>query len=268
MRAGILRSPLKAAPLREPGQSLRDVAVDLTLGRLLPSLWLVSIAWVLVLQAWVAGALGWHLTLQAATFLALGFSALCAFQFSFVSKRVHALQLGRDGERLVGEFLEQQLIPKGARIVHDVPADGFNLDHVVVAPQGVFVIETKTRTKPPYRDARVTFAEEGLLIAGYAPDRDPIRQVRSSCRWLSELLAESTGQAVQVRGAVVFPGWFIEPMTREWLNAGHPWVLEPKSLPGLLAREPPVLSDREVTMFGNHLVRYVRARQDAERKEA
>ena len=268
MPAGTIRSPLKAAPLREPGQSLRDVTIDLLMGRLLPSLWLVSIAWVLVLQAWMARVLGWHLSLQAGTLVALSLSALCAFQFYFVSNRVQALQLGRDGERLVGEFLEQQLIPQGARVVHDVPADGFNLDHVIVAPQGVFVIETKTRTKPRHRDARVTFAEDGLLIAGYAPDRDPIRQVRGCCRWLSELLAESTGQAVHVRGAVVFPGWFIEPMTRQWLNAGHPWVLEPKSLPAFLAREPPVLSEREVAMFSSHLSRYVRTCQDAERKKS
>jgi Nuclease-related domain len=115
-------------------------------------------------------------------------------------------------------------------VIHDVPADGFNLDHVVIAPQGVFVIETKTRTKPPRRDARVTFAAQSLRVAGYAPDRDPIGKVRASCRWLSELLSDSTGKAVPVRGVVVFAGWFIESMTRDWLNGGNPWVLEPKSL--------------------------------------
>jgi hypothetical protein len=259
---------LKLAPLREPGQSLRNTAIDLVFGRLLPSLWLMSVAWVLALQAWVARAFGWNLSPEAYMFVALGLSATCALQFRLISSRVERLQLGRDGEKLVGEFLEQRLIPHGARILHDVPADGFNLDHVVVAPQGVFVIETKTRTKPLYRDARVTFGEDGLLVAGHKPERDPIVQAHACSRWLSELLADSTGQSTEVRAAVVFPGWFIEPMSRAWLNAGHPWVLEPKSLPAFLLREPVVLSEREVAMFANHLTRYVRARQEVERSQS
>jgi hypothetical protein len=203
--------------------------------------------------------LGWHLTSQAWAFITLGLSTVCVFQFSYVSEQVEALQLGRDGERVVGQFLEQQLIPKGARVIHDVPADGFNLDHVVV-------IETKTRSKPRHRDARVTISEEGLSVAGYAPDRDPIKQVRTSCRWISNFLSESTGEAIQARGIVVFPGWFIDPMTRDWLNGGNPWVLEPKALPAFLTREPTVLDDRQVMMFSNHLTRYVRAREGAARK--
>lgn len=193
-------------------------------------------------------------------------STVCAFQFSYVSEQVEALYLGRDGERVVGQFLEQQLIPYGARVIHDVPGDGFNLDHVVIAPQGVFVIETKTRSKPRHGDARVTMTDAGMRVAGHAPDRDPIQQVRASCRWVSELLSESTGEAIQARGVVVFPGWFIDPMTRDWLNAGNPWVLEPKALPAFLAREPAVLKDRQVMMFPNHLTRYVRAVEEASRK--
>jgi hypothetical protein len=60
--------------------------------------------------------------------------------------------------------------------------------------------------------------------------------------------------------------WFIEPMSRDWLNAGSPWVIEPKSLPAFLERETPVLSERAVAMFANHLTRYTRARQNVERK--
>jgi hypothetical protein len=266
MASRAYRTPLKAAPLREPGQSVHGIAVDLVFRRLLPVLWLTSLACVLTILAWMERELGWHLSSEAWAFITLGLSTVCAFQFSYVSEQVEALQLGRDGERVVGQYLEQQLMPRGARIIHDVPGDGFNLDHVVIAPQGVFVIETKTRSKPRHRDARVTMTDEGLRVAGYAPNRDPIQQVRASCRWVSELLSESTGEAIQARGVVVFPGWFIDPMTRDWLNAGNPWVLEPKALPAFLTREPTVLNDRQVMMFSNHLTRYVRAREDVARK--
>lgn len=255
------RWPLKAAPLREAGQSTHNAIVDLVLGRLLPGLWVCTILWALTFDAWVRQHFG--LTLSAQVFGAMTalVSILCVLQFVYSERRIRALQLGRDGERVVGEFLDRTLLPLGARVVHDVPADGFNLDHVVIAPQGVFVVETKTRSKPLRADARVTLTEEGLLVAGYQPDRDPLTQVIASSRWVSELLEESTGQRVTARGVVVFPGWFVEPMTREWLNAQRPWVLEPKCLPGFIKHEPTVLSEREVAMFANHLSKYVRARQ-------
>ena len=267
MSVEVNRSPLKAPPLREAGQSIRDSIFDIAFGRLLPSLWLCTLLWALVLEAALRQQLRWTPSAQAYGAVAVAFSILAAFQFLHARRRLRALQLGRDGERIVAEFLDRALLPLGARVLHDIPANGFNLDHVVIAPQGVFVIETKTRSKPPRTDARVTLTDVGLLIAGRAPDRDPITQVVAASRWVSQLLAESTGQAVTARGVVVFPGWYVEPMTRQWLNAQRPWVLEPKSLPAFLNYEPPVLSDREVAMFANHLARYVRAHQSAVRNQ-
>jgi hypothetical protein len=259
------RSPLKALPLREPGQSVRSAVVDLLFGRLLPLCWLTSLAAALALLSGFEQALGWRISAKVYLGITLVLVAATWVQLRFVSRRLQALQLGRDGELAVGQFLEQQLMPYGARVVHDVPADGFNLDHVVIAPQGVFVIETKTRTKPRYRAARVTLAQGGLRIGGFKPDRDPITQVRASSRWLSRLLSAGTGQSALARGVVLFPGWFVEPMTREWLNEGHPWVLEPKSFPALLLSERSVLTERDVATLTNHLTRYVRGRESAER---
>jgi len=34
------------------------------------------------------------------------------------------------------------------RLFHDLPADGFNIDHVLISALGVFAIETKEYTKP------------------------------------------------------------------------------------------------------------------------
>ena len=261
------RSPLTSLPLREPGQSVRNAVIDLAFGRVLPVLWITTLACALTILMWVQQTLGLQVSTHAFGMMTLGLAAIAALQLSYIGPKVRALQLGRDGERAVGQFLEQQLLSEGARVIHDIPADGFNLDHVVISPQGVFVIETKTRTKPLYRAARISFAGEGLEIAGYKPDRNPIAQVRASSRWLSELLSHRTGHNVPVRGVVVFPGWFVEPMTRDWLNAGHPWVLEPKSLPRFLKCEPTRLSEAEVTNLSNQVGRYVRDRESAERNK-
>ena len=41
----------------------------------------------------------------------------------------------------------------GFAVFHDVPGDkAFNVDHVVIGPQGVFAVETKGRGKPASRE--------------------------------------------------------------------------------------------------------------------
>jgi hypothetical protein len=134
----------------------------------------------------------------------------------------------------------------------------------VIARQGLFVIETKARTKPPGGEARITVADGKLNVAGFEPDRDPIAQVEAATRWICELLQDRTGQPVRGRGVVLFPEWFIEPMSRAWLNSDRPWILEPKSLAAFIRQEPLVLSEREVEMFANALSRHVREHQEAE----
>ena len=53
---------------------------------------------------------------------------------------------------------------RGAYVFHDVPADNFNIDHVVVSGQGIFAVETKGFTKPKRgggnADATVVFDDQ------------------------------------------------------------------------------------------------------------
>jgi hypothetical protein len=162
--------------------------------------------------------------------------------------------LGRDGERVVGQFLDGLRV-NGARIFHDVPAQGFNLDHVVISDRGVYVIETKTYSKP-HADAKVTFADGKLLVAGRAMDRDPIKQVRGEIDWLRRMLEESTSKRFAVRGVVVFPGWWVDPAP-ESIKA-QAWVLEPKALPGWIEKEPVSIAPTDVSLAAFHLSRYIR----------
>ncbi len=58
------------------------------------------------------------------------------------------LRLGLRGEQAVGEILAE-VADEGYRTFHDLPGDGdWNVDHVCVGTRGVFVLETKTRSKP------------------------------------------------------------------------------------------------------------------------
>ena len=137
------------------------------------------------------------------------------------------LKLGRDGERIVAEELDK-LRANGAHVFHDVPANGFNIDHVVLCDCGIYAIETKTWSKPQSRDARIRFTDTGIVVDGHRPDRDPVTQVQAEAKWLVRLLKEWTDKVFPVRGAVLIPGWFIEPMSPAWHRSPElPWALPP-----------------------------------------
>ncbi|WP_240900848.1 nuclease-related domain-containing protein [Thioalkalivibrio sp. XN8] len=120
-------------------------------------------------------------------------------------KRFRALKLGQEGEAAVGQFLES-LRNRGASVLHDFPGEGFNVDHIVIHESGVYLIETKTFSKPDRGEPLITFDGERVLVLGREPDRNPVIQARASARWLSELIQELTGKRVAVRPVVVFPG--------------------------------------------------------------
>src|SRR5207248_10817074 len=73
-------------------------------------------------------------------------SALVQRKLTPLVKRRAAHRLGFHGERYVAEELNQ-LMSDGFRVFHDVPFGNYNIDHVLIGPTGVFVVETKTRRK-------------------------------------------------------------------------------------------------------------------------
>lgn len=255
------RSPLKAKPLRSAGDSIRDLQMDLVFNRLLPWLFVFIALWVLAILEWLAVVGHWGRHPGVYTGLAAIATGMGGFQFWRTHRPLEQLRLGREGERVVGEFLDR-LRASGAQVFHDIPGDDFNLDHVVFSTRGFFVIETKTRSKPKRGDARVTLTESSVLVAGWAPDRDPIRQVQAGARWLSNWLEESTGKRFPVKGVVLFPGWFVEPMSSAWRRSPElPWVLAPRGLPKFIEQEPPQIPHSDVKLATSHLSRYVRALQ-------
>jgi len=78
---------------------------------------------------------------------ALGLLAFVAWRFWRLRLRFHALHQGIEGERAVGQFLER-LREDGYHVFHDLTGDGFNIDHVLIGPAGIFTIETRTWSKP------------------------------------------------------------------------------------------------------------------------
>lgn len=119
-------------------------------------------------------------------------------------------RLGWEGEVAVGEAL-QPLLARGFKVFHDVPANRFNVDHVVVGPTGVFAVETKARIKRGKdRNAhRVVYDGETLHFPTYVTDK-PLEQARAQARWLSDFLSSAVAKPLKVQPVLCVPGWWVE----------------------------------------------------------
>jgi hypothetical protein len=247
------QSPLKAKPLRSPGDSIDEEIRRLTDDKLLEPFFFASGFALVAMMEWFG-----YLTHSPRrpilfTGVALVACLVAGWRVWRTRRRYKQLKLGRDGERCVGQFLER-LRDGGGQVFHDVPAETFNLDHVIISPHGIYAVETKTFSKPSPR-ATVVVEGDSLLVAGRRPDRDPIKQAAGAARWLSDQLETTTGKKFSVRRVVVFPGWFVEQRTPR----GSIWVLEPKALPAFIENEPAVLASSDVALAAFHLSRYIRS---------
>lgn len=133
-------------------------------------------------------------------------------------------RLGYLGERTVAESLVP-LLGQGYHVFHDLPAENrgqaFNLDHVVVGPTGLFLIETKTRRKgrarPGFKDHEVTFDGQ-QLIWPWAEDRHGLEQAQAEARWLSDWIRQITGINVGAKPILALPGWYVKCIARGPVN--------------------------------------------------
>lgn len=251
------RSPIKDRPLRLPGQSLEERRRELIEDKLLS-------AFLLALFFVIWAGVEWYryfVPQQPAPWVysaaALVFLGIFAWRFAKMRPELRDLRLAIDGEKVVGQFLEA-LREKGYRVFHDLVSEGFNIDHVIIGPAGIFTIETKTWSKPAKGEARIVFDGERLTAGGHEPDRNPVVQAVAQAGWLRELLAESTGRRFDVKPVVVFPGWFIEQTSQSTKKL---WVLNPKALPDFLVNEGVRLSAEDIKLAAYHLSRHIRVRE-------
>lgn len=257
MQSSANRSPLKAAPLRIPGQSVEEEREKL-ISDVVEQWGLQAVIFILLagFEWW-----RWYVDMKPRPWLFTGaaalMTALAAWRIWRVIPRLRNLRQARDGERVVGQFLER-LREDGYQVFHDVVGNGFNIDHLIVGPTGVYTIETKTWSKPVKGRPEIVFDGERVLAGTQSPERDPVIQAKAQAGWIRALIQESAGKKAFVRPVVVFPGWFISASPGALRDI---WVLEPKALPAFLSNEPRRLSEEDVKLFSFHISRSIRASQ-------
>jgi hypothetical protein len=252
------RSPLKDPLLRLPGQSIDEQIHDFFNDKLLSYILFGFVLLIFALLSWMQVIMKSPLNPWLMSIVAAPMIVYCAFRVWQGAKRLKRMRLGRDGERAVAEQLDV-LKRQGAIVFHDLMGNGFNVDHVVLSDRGVFVIETKTRTKPIKGSPSISFDGKKLLINGFEPDRNPVTQAQANAKWLGEMLRASTGKEFPVRPVVLFPGWFVEPLPK----GSAVWVLNPQALPSFIEHEPNRIKGSDLHMAAFHLARYIRAHAQA-----
>jgi hypothetical protein len=229
------RSPIGIALLRGPGHSLRE-QLDRTQTDLTGDLVLLMFLPLLVLATFLAQShlRGLPQMAHLAPIYGLGATSFIAYMVRKLVKaatRLDHLKAGYDAEVAVGQELDQ-LMRQGAATFHDLPAEQFNIDHVVVAAEGVFAVETKGYTKPNHgrgkADATVFYDGETLRFPTWTTN-EPLEQAERQAGWLAKWLSSAVGAPVSVLPVLALPGWFVERTGR-----GRVRVFSGKELAGLL----------------------------------
>lgn len=161
---------------------------------------------------------------------------------------------GLFGERVVGEHLNK-LKTEGFFVFHDLPMGNqklrHNIDHVVVGPTGLFVIETKAYRKrkgrPGYEDHKI-FNRGDFLDFPWAESRRELGKSNDRAKQLAKLLTEALEQRIDAQPILAFPGWFIESGGEQSIVMSH------KRLESYIRHHKTVqLNNDRITKIANYL---------------
>ncbi|MEX2213236.1 MAG: nuclease-related domain-containing protein [Phycisphaeraceae bacterium] len=253
------KDPILLDPLPNPGESLERQRDDILYERMMP--WLVVMVMVVafVIHEWIAYLFHSPRSPVLSLIVAATVIAIGIWKITKAIADLRNVKLGLRGEKAVGQFIEV-VRAAGYFVLHDLidrRSDGseYNVDHVLIGPGGIFVLETKTRSKPARGDAIVRYDGDRVSVDGGPWDEEPVRQVKAAVSTVRRILEETTGRAdIPIRPVLLFPGWFIEGTSSGKLV----WVLEPKALPKWLPYEPTKLSLEDAALFHHRLSSHIR----------
>lgn len=257
-----MKSPLKQKPLPNPGSSLNSQIKSIIDDDAVPWLATSGMTIYLAVMEWVRFYIPMDPKPWLFTSLSFLVVVLTIWRIQKLRKILTPLRQGRDGEIAVGQFLER-CREQGARVFHDIPSKDFNLDHVIIHTSGIYVIETKTISKPRTGESKLIFDGNSISSQGIFSTDNPITQVLAAKNWLTTLLQESTGRRLSsqlIRPVIVYPGWYVQ-VTPE-AKKSSVWVLNPKALPDFIRYGKDQLSSEDVHLYSLHLSKYTRSYKD------
>jgi len=253
MKHSETKSPITEKALRYPAQSLDEKLDELVNDKVLGYIFSTALFIAIAMSSWINFYFKTMPNPILFTIIAISVASWSAYKILQIKKEIKKYRQGRDGEREVGMNLEL-LREQGLKVYHDILGNDFNLDHILVGEQGIFVIETKTYSKPNEGICKIVYDGEKLSYNGTYRSNKPIIQAKASAQWLKNYLKESTGKDFNVHPVVVFPGWFTESK----VPLKDLWILNPKGLGKFMQNTRNIISKDDVALIINRIEIYIR----------
>ena len=248
------KSPLKAPPLRNPGQSLEKEIIDVVFNEVLEKASIILIMGFLLLiesMHYYTGSTPNPIT------PAIIFIIACLYSIPKIIKakrKIKSLKQGRDGEKAVGQYLDS-LRSDGFEVLHDIVGGQFNLDHIIISEHGIYTVETKTYSKPDKGQAKITHRDNHIFKNNTDIGDDITIQVKAQAHWLKDLIKDMLGRDYDVKPIATFPGWFVDVDNRSLKSL---WILNPKGIGQFIKSQPQILTIEEKKAITYNLSRFVR----------
>ena len=238
-------SPVREKLLRSPGESLRRNLEQLN------EYLIYSVAVFLLVPMLFAWQAPIFTNIWAVAFLVV-LMGLCALPGVWVIRLHRSYALGLRGERAVGEELNQLMLDN-CHVFHDFPVGpDWNIGHIVVAPSGVYAIETRTfrkrRAAEGRREYEVVFDGTELRFP-HRTRTDPVRQARRSAAALGRELSSALVEPIEVKPILTLPGWRVARRAETDVL-----VLNPKEIwQVIVTTAPPAFSDSQIQRIAYYL---------------
>lgn len=185
----------------------------------------------------------WQHTDTIYLLIGLGASTILTWRMVRYMPALQRMKEGVRAEQAAAQELGEALAGRN-RIIHDVQAGAFNIDHVVITPGGIFAVETKSRLKPPAgkgaEAVKVRYDGKKLDFPGWS-ETAPLEQARRQADWLARHLKAATGESFPVLAVLALPGWYVENTAR--ITDEMVRVLNPKNASWLFIKRSVSLDD-------------------------
>lgn len=220
------RSPFSEKLLRPPGESIRhEIALieERLSEKLLTFLPLLIGPMATYLATVFAGPkISYPITLTVACISA--FFLIRKWKAVYeLRKQLRNHRLGFDAERVVASEL-QELVASGYRVFHDIVIEAkpggegtsWNIDHIAVGKNGVFVFETKGRRKTtpapdsPLKDHEMLYENGIITFPNGVVTKRPVEQAKRNAKHVKKWLSKSVSGELTCHAIVAYPGWFVK----------------------------------------------------------
>lgn len=248
------RSPLHNRPLNRAGQSLQIRLLETVIDKKVFPILVITLMVILTFLEWLRvyiniPNLHWFYTVITVIFIIYTF-----YYWRKNDQEIENIKLGLEGELIVAEKLND-LRQLGYKVYNDIVAEGFNIDHVLIGPAGIFTVETKTYRKDNSKDCQIYYNGQIIKIDNFdiSKMKDPIKQAKGEKYWLERRLNKYFNN-LHIRPVVVFPGWYINSS----ISNAEVMVCNENSLLSIIKKEKQILNSDQINKISIYLEDYLR----------